>query len=618
MKIPRKFFSVDPNPYVPTPVKTLQRVENAEQAISELAARLEYIVNVKEYGAVGDGSDDNFAVNTAAFEAAEEALPETGGIIFVPNGVYVAAYRVRKQNVTVMGVGRGSVLKTRSDATRLVDDCPLRIFADWCTVRDLAIDGNDAGNPHLDTTELARQSDGIGIYASYCTVENVYVEKVLGHGIIVWNEAFAEEEHPVGARHHNSIRYNRLVKSASSYRSLIDIASTEDYGTNFDENINYSNEIIGNVLDEVITLHTAWDTLIMGNTTRQISAHTRSRGIKIIGNTCSMSIGVTSSLDAAISGNKAAQILVYGDLVGGDQNMRSKNVVAGGNNVASIIVKQADNVTISENTIKATGEAAIVLVYDTAVSILDNDISGYTQYGVAMWETNSHNTVISGNRFDNTVLESTSRGAVLASSAAGLKVADNTVTGIGRGVVTSDSVSNAEISRNKFIGLTGNALYLKVGTDTVVDGNIFQNCTIYVGWFEINGLIFRNNNFKTCTGGIRFEADCTGAIIEGNSFNTAGTKLYNLKSDTRFRSNIGYVTENSGTASVASGNTQVTVTHGLALTPTARHIKVTPTNNLGNASKFWISDIGATTFIINVDTDPGETTATFAWQAVVV
>ncbi len=43
---------------------------------------------------------------------------------------------------------------------------------------------------------------------------------------------------------------------------------------------------------------------------------------------------------------------------------------------------------------------------------------------------------------------------------------------------------------------------------------------------------------------------------------------------------------------------------------------MTPTNNLGNAAKFWISDVTGTQFRINVDADPGESTATFVWSIV--
>ncbi len=59
----------------------------------------------------------------------------------------------------------------------------------------------------------------------------------------------------------------------------------------------------------------------------------------------------------------------------------------------------------------------------------------------------------------------------------------------------------------------------------------------------------------------------------------------------------------------------VTVHHGLAAPPSAAGIRVTPTNHLGDAMKFWISDIGPETFRINVDREPGVDMATFAWFA---
>ena len=83
------------------------------------------------------------------------------------------------------------------------------------------------------------------------------------------------------------------------------------------------------------------------------------------------------------------------------------------------------------------------------------------------------------------------------------------------------------------------------------------------------------------------------------------------------RDNIGFVSEKSGTATVANGSTSIEVEHGLGATPAIQDISVTPTNNLGNASKFWISDVDSDSFQINVDADPGNDTATFAWSAMI-
>ncbi len=85
--------------------------------------------------------------------------------------------------------------------------------------------------------------------------------------------------------------------------------------------------------------------------------------------------------------------------------------------------------------------------------------------------------------------------------------------------------------------------------------------------------------------------------------------------DTIVRNNAGWVTEKGGLATVANGTTAIAVTHGLSVTPTLANISVTPTNSLGTAAKFWISGVGATQFTINVNADPGVTTAAFAWYA---
>ncbi|NOZ68584.1 MAG: hypothetical protein GXP46_04940 [Deferribacteres bacterium] len=80
------------------------------------------------------------------------------------------------------------------------------------------------------------------------------------------------------------------------------------------------------------------------------------------------------------------------------------------------------------------------------------------------------------------------------------------------------------------------------------------------------------------------------------------------------RNNKGFVTENAGTAVIVSGSNSITVSHGLDITPSISNINVAPTNNMGNASKFWVSNVTATTFDINVDNDPGTGGAEFSWQ----
>jgi len=135
---------------------------------------------------------------------------------------------------------------------------------------------------------------------------------------------------------------------------------------------------------------------------------------------------------------------------------------------------------------------------------------------------------------------------------------------------------------------------------------------------RVHGCNFRNTTVVRTKYGIQeADADQDHNIYHDNYFdgNQRTKAIYVAGANSRAYRNKGYVTESNGTATVPNGSTYVEVTHGLSATPNAKDISVTPTNGLGNASKFWISDVGVSTFRINVNTSPGATTATFAWHA---
>ena len=97
-------------------------------------------------------------------------------------------------------------------------------------------------------------------------------------------------------------------------------------------------------------------------------------------------------------------------------------------------------------------------------------------------------------------------------------------------------------------------------------------------------------------------ADPTKAIDNPSSPNV---KIYN---------NTGYLTENTGTDSIASGTTSKQVAHGLDATPTVINIEFREqgTNDYG---RWWISGIDGTNFTLNVSSDPGASNLDFAWEA---
>jgi hypothetical protein len=76
--------------------------------------------------------------------------------------------------------------------------------------------------------------------------------------------------------------------------------------------------------------------------------------------------------------------------------------------------------------------------------------------------------------------------------------------------------------------------------------------------------------------------------------------------------NIGYRTENAGTASGAG--TTIVVTHGLGYTPALKDIRVTPTTTWGSMTSFYVSAPTSTQFTINCSPASGGGGVTFAWR----
>ena len=78
---------------------------------------------------------------------------------------------------------------------------------------------------------------------------------------------------------------------------------------------------------------------------------------------------------------------------------------------------------------------------------------------------------------------------------------------------------------------------------------------------------------------------------------------------------FGYAGWARNQANILSGTTSITVTHGVVGSASwgYQQIMVCPINNLGNATKWWVSNQDATSFRINVDVDPGASQAQFVW-----
>jgi parallel beta-helix repeat protein len=195
---------------------------------------------------------------------------------------------------------------------------------------------------------------------------------------------------------------------------------------------------------------------------------------------------------------------------------------------------------------------------------------------------------------------------------------------IANNIVTESGEDGIRVGDANNIRITGNIVFNnQKGRDgqtmTSAAGIRARNTASSSNWYIKDNYIFDDQNDPTQQYGIFLQDvggnTLTNLIIKDNDIwgNVTAPLLSNYV-PTKIRDNTGYITESSGTATIASGDTHIDVTHGLAITPEAANISVTPTNSMGDSAKYYISDIGATTFRINVNADPGATTATFAWQ----
>lgn len=555
-------------------------------------------LNVRAFGAKGDGRTND----TRAFEEAEQALPATGGTIFVPEGTYLVAYRVRKAKVTIQGASWGAVLKTQPNAVVLQTDCPLRLMANYCHVRDLAIDGNRPNNAHLESMALAQYADGIGIYANYCSVERVYTRDVLGHHIIAWNHAFAGENVTNQARTGISVRHCLITEIG--LRNALDYASLEGLGAGFDQNICHTNEMVGNILlGGTLMIHTGYDTVADRNIILNGSCnlHTASKRVRFTNNYIyGGDIQITGGLDTTKSetARRSSDCLVRGNIV--------VNAPFSG-----IALTAVDRCTVEHNRIVSPTKNGVTMDLCNDIDIVNNRITDALEHGINQSTSDLMERIRIAHNWVTCTLYGTSMG-----NAYEVGIEGNTFIGGTQGVAATTATGRRYwIANNRILNTSNHGIDCYV-QDSEIRGNLLQ--TIGGSGIEpgASGITIHGNRIRGSVRGVNIRNSATGIAVTSNRFSgQSSTVVQNIQADTVVSGNIGFVTEANGTATVANGATTATVTHGLARTPAVKDITLTPTNNLGNATKYWVSGPTSTQFTVNVNADPGAGTATFAWSA---
>lgn len=264
---------------------------------------------------------------------------------------------------------------------------------------------------------------------------------------------------------------------------------------------------------------------------------------------------------------------------------------------------------------------------------------GWIKDNLFVGATTGHNIVadgvnflsISGNEFHTTgVAADSSTGAILIDDGcSGVFVVGNRMyaqrgSGISFGVdgaVGAGGLSDIHVHQNYISGSSvANCPYgVRYASGycahLVVTSNVFRSCGIGINATE--NVIVIGNKFLSCTSGVSVAAGHYYGVIGLNDFTDTTTAVNGTGVEPPLVAyNRTLMTNLKGTAVVANGNTFVDVTHGCSVTPNGSgwnpSIMIVPTL-LSNSSKYWVTNVGAVTFRINVDANPGAGTATFAW-----
>lgn len=313
----------------------------------------------------------------------------------------------------------------------------------------------------------------------------------------------------------------------------------------------------------------------------------------------------------------------------------------------------------------ANGHGIFVKQAVTNLAICDNFVTGSVKSGIFVSSDGTDNVnqvLISNNR----VIDNTQIGIYVAGDPA--HIANSPII---TGNYSKGNRDNILVSDAKHVNITGNAAVYSAG-DADGDGIVVESCANgviadnTVCYNRAMGTNLQNSDRFTVTGNLCMDNNVAGlvapvicgiALYVGSSYNVVvgnicyddrGPRLqaygigevgaganWNYIADnyvatnltagilrlpwtnTAVRYNFGHPTEVNGTATIPSGFTSVTVNHGLAETPILASCSVTPTNNMGAATKFWISALSAVAITISVDADP-LADANFVWHIYVL
>ena len=350
-------------------------------------------------------------------------------------------------------------------------------------------------------------------------------------------------------------------------------------------------------------------------------AYTIIDGIKIY-NTKGIGILISTDQNEDITRNRVQNCMLWGTQSWG---LKITATGGGGSNAA--------NANMITNNFFAFTTGGIYLINSSVNEIVNNWFgSQYTTYAIQDRGT--------GNKIVNNHFEYSPSDSIFIDGVAGgnqaLVTGNTIISPTGKGIHTSaarTTITGNTIKSSTSYGIFLESSYCTVTSNTVslsgshgifilgsltnelVNNNNIYDPTLTGIYNQASHSTFSGNIITMGTRGIQLDT-CDYNTIIGNGITTWDTYAI-LVAGTHniIHSNEGFVTENSGTATLLNGQNHVHVTHGLSYTPAAKDINYVFTENPTNAITYqYIGNITSSEFLLFAN-DPGASNLDFSWLA---
>ena len=414
------------------------------------------MINVKAYGAKGDGVTNDFAAITSAIAAS------SGNELFFPAGIYIINYTTATcfsplVNTRLTGAGAGitklqftaSSTSSRNLFTMAYDNLTIEKM----TLQIVEVTGGQCGTVAWQANNLTLRDCAFigGITNVGATVNSS------AYGVVAPQAAGTQSGLLIDGCSFSRFNWPFLKANAAvSVQKQLKITNNDFFN-------NYNSCISLNAPNGAIS-----EAIITGNTLRDPLGPSALPTVPY-----TLGVALASVTSAVISGNT-----IIGDF---------------GTGVGAIhLEERCIDVSIANNQITTTGLSSYGLILQT------NNISGIYY--------SPEQTTVTGNTFKytGTALGSTTRGIVINNNANGIPnafvISDNTIANYEIGIILGASNAQSNVVANNFITACTYGLQVFGGTSGVT-GNVTDSCAY--GILLLNGAVFAANInahvFQNCT-----------------------------------------------------------------------------------------------------------------------